>query len=361
MKQAAEGKALLEISAEERISKDLEVFYNPVMKLNRDVSIALLKAVKKKELIIADILAGTGVRSIRFLKELPKNTIRHILINDIQPGKIEQHLAINKLQEDPRIVVTHTDANKALRAMRPPHYIDIDPYGSPNPFLDNALQRILPGGIVAVTATDTAPLAGTYPKACRRKYWAEPLRNEFMHEVALRILARKVQLVAAQYEKAAIPIVSYWHQHYYRLFFRMERGKSKADALLKQHQYFLHCQECFRNTYAHEKETCCNKPMQWAGPLFIGNLQELPLLKKMKSEDEGVMSLLYLLREEYAIDAPGFFDIHAMCRRWKIKSIPKFSEIMEKIGKKAGVARVHTNPYGLKTTLSEKEMKRILA
>ena len=35
-------------------------------------------------------------------------------------------------------------------------YIDIDPFGSPNPFLAAAIGRITRNGIVAVTATDTA-------------------------------------------------------------------------------------------------------------------------------------------------------------------------------------------------------------
>ena len=66
-------------------------------------------------------------------------------------------------------------------------YIDVDPFGSPNPFLDAAIKRIARDGILAVTATDTAPLCGTYTNACRRKYWAVPLRNELMHEIGIRI------------------------------------------------------------------------------------------------------------------------------------------------------------------------------
>ncbi|MEM4264071.1 MAG: tRNA (guanine(10)-N(2))-dimethyltransferase, partial [Candidatus Woesearchaeota archaeon] len=66
-----------------KISKKLPVFYNPDMKLNRDISILLLKSISIPiQLRIADILAGTGVRSIRLLKELPKKRIESIDIND---------------------------------------------------------------------------------------------------------------------------------------------------------------------------------------------------------------------------------------------------------------------------------------
>lgn len=45
--------------------------------------------------------------------------------------------------------------------------IDLDPYGGPNKFLDGAIQSIEDGGLLMVTATDMAVLAGNTPEACR--------------------------------------------------------------------------------------------------------------------------------------------------------------------------------------------------
>lgn len=45
--------------------------------------------------------------------------------------------------------------------------IDLDPYGGPNQFLDGALQSIEEGGLLMVTATDMAVLAGNTPEACK--------------------------------------------------------------------------------------------------------------------------------------------------------------------------------------------------
>ena len=64
------------------ISKQLEIFYNPVMKFNRDMSILLLNALNRKNLQLADTLAGSGIRSIRFIKEVNKGIINSIDIND---------------------------------------------------------------------------------------------------------------------------------------------------------------------------------------------------------------------------------------------------------------------------------------
>jgi tRNA (guanine26-N2/guanine27-N2)-dimethyltransferase len=44
--------------------------------------------------------------------------------------------------------------------------IDLDPYGGPNKFLDGAIQSIEEGGLLMVTATDMAVLAGNSPESC---------------------------------------------------------------------------------------------------------------------------------------------------------------------------------------------------
>src|SRR3989338_1131815 len=77
-----EGSAKLKIPKAEKISKEMVVFYNPAMILNRDISVLLLDSINKKNLQIADPLAATGIRSIRFLRELGKNKIKKIYIND---------------------------------------------------------------------------------------------------------------------------------------------------------------------------------------------------------------------------------------------------------------------------------------
>ena len=209
-----EGAAIIRISKIGKISKEMGVFYNPVMSLNRDVSVLLLDSIDKNNLQIADPLAASGVRSIRFLKELGKDKIKNISINDMSNDaikSIKDNLALNKIQyrNNKKISIINEDANLFLLNSAGFDYIDIDPFGTPNPYLDSACRRLARNGILAVTATDTSALCGTYPGACIRKYWAIPRKDCMMHETGLRILIRKAQLVAAQYDKALNPIFSY--------------------------------------------------------------------------------------------------------------------------------------------------------
>jgi tRNA (guanine26-N2/guanine27-N2)-dimethyltransferase len=375
MRTIHEGAVTLSLSEEEKISKKLPVFYNPVMRFNRDMTVLLLKALGKEDLKIGDPLAGSGIRGIRLLKELPEDIIASVWMNDYNPrfmSEVNESLLLNDVhpedvqvssffgrQEKMRtttgfqrdiiesaftaynkqVLLSSIDANLFLLLSPGFDYIDIDPFGSPNPFLDAACMRLAREGILAVTATDTSALCGTYPSACRRKYWSEPMHNELMHEVGLRILIRKAQLVGAQYEKALVPIFSYDRDHYMRIFFHCKKSKKEIDTIVKQHGMF--------SWFGKD-----------AGPLWNGPLFDESLLKKMVEAevDASNKRFLSLLVEESHVHTVGFYDIHALCKRFKVKDIPKTAQVMERL-KKAGYAcaRTHFSDVGLRSdaTLDE--------
>ncbi len=342
MKKISEGKAVILVH-EGRISKKLPIFYNPVMKFNRDLSLVLLKSLKRPGLRIADPLAGSGVRSLRFLKELPKNQIKEIHINDIKKDFlkiVKLNLGKNRLKLSKKIKLSSQDANLFLLKNRPFDYIDIDPFGTPNPFLDSAVKNINKNGILAVTATDTSALCGAYENACKRKYWAKPLHDCRMHEIGLRILVRKIQLVAGQYKKAVYPLLCYSKEHYMRAFFCCEQGKSKVDEILSKHKFF---------------ETD-------AGPIWSGRLSNSSIINEMitSTKDKEILKFLQLLREE-EIGLVGFYDIHWLAKKHKLKELPKKRDILfllKKLGFKA--VETHFSGSGIRSDISLSKLVKIL-
>ena len=78
-----EGKAVIRINKADKISRQMEVFYNPIMQLNRDITILLLQQFQPMHL--CDLFAGSGVRSIRFAKELK---YKSIAANDVSKKAI---------------------------------------------------------------------------------------------------------------------------------------------------------------------------------------------------------------------------------------------------------------------------------
>ena len=343
-----EGLIRLKIPKAEKISKDMGVFYNPVMSMNRDISILLLNSINKVNLQIADPLAATGVRSVRFLKELDKSKIKDIYINDYSKDAvklIKHNLALNKILYKNKVFLSNEDANLFLLNSNGFDYIDIDPFGTPNPFIDSACKRLARDGILAVTATDTSALCGTFPRACIRKYWAIPKRDALMHETGLRILIRKVQLIASQYDKALIPIFSYSKEHYMRAFLKNDKGKNKVDEVMNQHGHFND-----------------------AGPMWLGELWGKGLCSKMHNNalnnnifNRKLARFLKIIQEESKINAVGFYDLHDICEKYKIKNLQKKDVIINRI-KKAGyeASETHFKGEGIRSDIALRDLIRIL-
>ncbi len=358
-----EGNAKIDIYTTKIVSKELPVFYNPVMKYNRDTTIWLLNNVANKEMQIGSPLAGSGVREARMMLELKKGKIKNMQINDFDKtavSSIKNNFKINKIDSEKNdIKISTKDANDFLLSSEGFDYIDIDPFGSPNPFLDSAAKRISRNGILAVTATDTAPLAGTYPAACKRKYFATPLRNEHEHEIGLRILIRKVQLIGVQYDKALIPIFSYFKDHYFRIFFSCIKSKEECDKVLHQHKYFLYCPKCTSfETSTYNEKMCCGQKMIFAGPIWAGELSDTKLLSKMlkSSKDNFIKTCL----DESKIKNVGYYDIHRISKKYGLEP-RKMEHIMSALKDKGSLAeRTHFTMYGIKTDANLKDIMTIL-
>ena len=347
-----EGLIKLNIKKTKKISKEMGVFYNPVMSLNRDISVLLLNSINKKNMQIADPLAATGVRSIRFLKELGKDKIKRIAINDIDKNSvksIKQNLELNEIlyKNNKKISINNEDANLMLLESKGFDFIDLDVFGCPNFMLDSACKRLSRDGILAVTATDTSALCGTFPKACIRKYWALPKKGALMHETGLRILIRKIQLVASQYDKALTPIFSYSKEHYMRVFLRNDKGKNKADWILKLHGMFNN-----------------------AGPMWLGKLWDEKLVNKIYknalktkifSNNKELTKFLRIINEESKINIAGFYDLHNICEKNNIKELQQKETIKNKIkrfGYKA--SDTHFKGEGIRSDIPYSKLVKLL-
>jgi len=107
------------------------VFYNPVQEFNRDISILAIneynelvkeeRAAKNKThdgLDILEALAATGLRSVRYLKEIP--SIKTLIANDIDPTATElmtNNFKFNECSEEKYRVETR-DAIDLMNEMR---------------------------------------------------------------------------------------------------------------------------------------------------------------------------------------------------------------------------------------------------
>jgi tRNA (guanine26-N2/guanine27-N2)-dimethyltransferase len=274
------------------------VFYNPVMELNRDLSVLAFQAYQRlvdREISICDPLTGSGIRGIRFATEI--HGVKKVVVSDINERafKLAQHnVHLNRLQE--RVTVKHKDANCLLSCHGAPRrrfdIVDVDPFGSPVPYLDSTIRALRNKGLLAATATDLAPLCGVHAKACIRKYGGKPLRTEYCHELAVRLLAGCIATIAAKQDIGVRVVFSHSSDHYIRVYAQIGYGAKKADASIKSLGYVLHCFNCFHRENAKtlsakffEKCPECGSKMDWAGPLWLEKIFDPQFCEALTQEN----------------------------------------------------------------------------
>jgi tRNA (guanine26-N2/guanine27-N2)-dimethyltransferase len=375
-KYVLEGNCKIKTYTDSIVSRKLPVFYNPVMKNNRDLTILILDALDKKDYKICLPLAGSGIRAIRILKKLNSENIKNIVINDINSTaiqRIQNNFNLNNIKIDQKINIVNKDAIELLANEQGYDYIDIDPFGSPNNFLDLSIKRLSRGGILGVTATDTGCLAGTYPLACKRKYFSKPLHCQNMHEIGLRILIRKVQLMGIHQSKALIPIFSIFKDHYFKIFFRAEKGRQKCDELLKEFGYYIFCKNClFQKTtfdLFNSSNSCpeCNEKLDYAGPLWLGDLWDTRLVEKIlvkaqkDQEFSDIVKFLDMIKEESVLKFPFFYHIPSFLKKYKQESLKKKKEIFDSVkGLGFKVATTHFKEESIRSNIDRLSLKNIL-
>jgi tRNA (guanine26-N2/guanine27-N2)-dimethyltransferase len=369
-------KAFVKLPSEYAPSK-APVFYNPVMELNRDMAVLALQAYQKlvnREISVCEPLTGCGVRGIRFATEV--KGVKKVLINDIsekafQLAKI--NVEMNGLNK--RIIVKNEDANRLLSLYGAPRKrfdaIDIDPFGSPVPYLDSAIRALRNGGLLALTATDMAPLCGVYPKACIRKYGGKPLRTEYCHELAVRLLAGCLATTAAKQDIGISVIFSHSTDHYIRVYAILNYGAKKADESIKNMGYILHCFKCFHRETAKEQysQKCseCNSKLHVAGPLWLGRIFDEKFCELMQEEvkramfrlGERISKILSLIKNE--AEAPiAYYVLDKLCDRLNLP-VPPVKRVMEVLRREGFQASLtHFNSKGVRANASAKKMGEIL-
>jgi tRNA (guanine26-N2/guanine27-N2)-dimethyltransferase len=357
------------------------VFYNPVMELNRDMAVLALQAYQKmvnREIAVCEPLAGCGIRGIRFAKEV--KGVKKVLINDINEKAFKlakYNVEMNGLNNS--VTVENEDANFLLGSYGAPRKrfdaVDIDPFGSPVPYLDSAIRALRDGGFLALTATDMAPLCGVHPKACIRKYGGKPLRTEYCHELAVRLLIGCLATTAAKHDMGISVAFSHSTDHYVRVYAIIKHGAKMADESLKNMGYILHCFECFHRETAKTlfiiersgKCSECGSKLSIAGPLWLGkivdekfcNLVEEGLGKRTFRLKERLEKILNLIKGE--VDAPiTYYVVDKICDKLAIPvpSVKKILNILREEGFQACLT--HFNFGGVKANASAMDMKEIL-
>ncbi|NXF00043.1 TRM1 dimethyltransferase, partial [Menura novaehollandiae] len=220
---------------------------------------------------VLEALAASGLRSIRFAREVPG--LGAIVASDCSPraaALMARNVARNGVGGlvTPRLADARMLMYQSKAEREPFDVIDLDPYGSPAPFLDAAVQAVSEGGLLCVTCTDMGVMAGNSAETCYSKYGAVSLKGRFCHEMvsaggtptarggarggvprpcvpqALRIILHSLDLRANCYQRFVVPLLSVSADFYVRVFVRVFTGQAKVKASASKQALVFHCVGC---------------------------------------------------------------------------------------------------------------------
>ncbi len=321
-----EGEALISLPripvTSKGPAKRSKIFYNPAMRNNRSICTLVCRALGIKSFL--DGFAATGVRGIRVIKEAGSE----VIFNDCEREAffaIKKNLELNSIEAD----VLNEDFCALKNSAE---LCDIDPFGTPEPFLSKGLE--LSERFLAVTATDTAVLFGSNAKKCYERYGTKVKKVSWSKELGARVLCYTVAEKAKALGKRVKPLFVYAEDHYLRGYFEIcdcEEEITQIDGM---------------------------------GPIWSGKLNDKEILKKAleiskKKEYAGknfVEKLFLKALDE--VDTIGYYDVDCLSSKFRSEE-PKLQVLVERLQEQGFQAsRTIFSPKGIKTDAPLNELER---
>ena len=326
MKEHQEGKAVFKanLSGKDKgPGKAKGVFYNPAMKMSRDLHIAFAKELEIKGKVL-DGLAASGIRGIRLALEAGLN-VEFCDTSQLSTKTILENLKLNGIVAE----VYNEPVEELLKRMKY-DCIDIDPFGTPAPFLEAAIKGLNDNGILGVSATDTAVLCGAKPSICMKRYGARSMKWVSAKEIGVRILLAKIHSIASDIGKGIDPLLCYSEGHHLRVFIRLVK---KNNTKLKWINL--------------DMEVIDKEEKDAGGPLWVDKIINENLIP---TDCEGKLGKFFQTLRNEANGPPGLYDINDIARNAKVGQTPKRDKIikcLEELGYFASSSIF--SPLGIKT------------
>ncbi|MCI4317252.1 MAG: hypothetical protein L3J96_01820, partial [Thermoplasmata archaeon] len=295
------------------------MFYSESMCLDRDLGVAFARAWSKRVgpgRTGWEMLAATGVRGLRLLGE--SDLFSRLYLTEQNPEAVRVLGANAAPFADRGAIVRAHDARQPIPE-GPFDLVDLDPFGSPLPFLNAAFDRLAENGLMAVTATDMMVLAGVTRGACERLYGARPLRGRMSPEAGLRILLATLARRAAERNCEIIPRLSYVHDHHVRVYASVEPSNGRENFV-----------GVLDGATFSGPQLPAGGPF---GPMWLGPLSDPELVASLELPPEAarpreLRRMLEQFQGEVHADRPFFFESNTLSKELGLSAPPPRERIL---------------------------------
>ncbi|HLY77547.1 MAG TPA: hypothetical protein VKT21_06645 [Thermoplasmata archaeon] len=321
------------------------MFYNAAMQLDRDLNVAVLRARFPSGPGTCrgwEMLAATGVRGLRLVEE----TTAFARYDFTEENPAAFAVLERNVHESGHAGLTthHADATTPVEE-KAFDYVDLDPFGTPAPFVDAALRALAPAGVLAVTATDMPVLAGVARGVSERRYGGRPIRGPQGPEGGLRILIAYLVREGAKRAIGLDPILGYLHDHYVRLFLNAGPALSAAPDPARIGD---------PSVLGENAPKIAGKgPF---GPMWLGRLFDPELVARLEvpptaQRPQELRRFLDRLQEESTADRPFYYEPNGLASELHLAEPPPLAAVLEALRAKGyAAARSHVRPSAFRTS-----------
>jgi tRNA (guanine26-N2/guanine27-N2)-dimethyltransferase len=318
------------------------------MASDRDLNVAVVRAWRSRRPAAPlgwEMLAATGARGLRLVHEAGGFASFELTEHDPEAVELLQRNAAQYASEGAH--AQRHDARVALgRAAF--DYVDLDPYGTPMPYLDAALDAVRPGGLLAVTATDTRVLAGVQAGVAERRYGGRPIRGRLGPEAGLRLLLAAVERTASHRAAHIVPRLAYVGDHHVRAYLEIQEGlrTSPEVALLDSASW----------DGPTLRPPGRYGPM-WLGPLFDPELIGALTVPPSCADLRRTAQVIAVLQEECSVDRPFYYETNVLARELQLTEPPSPTSMIAELrrqGRRA--APTHARPGAFRTDAPHREV-----
>jgi len=237
-------------------------------------------------------------------------------------------------------------------------FIDLDPFGSPSPYLPYIFLIVKEGTYIYITSTDMPTLAGRRKAYGFKLYGTYIPYMPFYPEVGLRALLYKLQSVAMEFSYSIDPLFFLYEGYAYRLLIRVEKFKDYPPL-----GFIYRCPRCGNYGVSNKpKGICdlCGGENESSGNIWIGKLKSQGFLTEMlhiaeKLGFEKARSFIKMALDEE--DIPLYCELRSL----HLKTMPRVSHVIEKLREKGfKSSRTIFSPTGIKTDAAFEELMKVL-
>ncbi len=267
-------------------------FFRPESRPARDCSVLLARTlVRQRPLLALDLMAGCGIRSLRWGLEAQTASI---WANDADPDRLP--LLEHNLAQLPAEVARRCTALTAqqllagcLQRQERFDLVDLDAFGSVSALLPLALEAVRFDGVLMLASSDGRSPTGHDRPAAVRRLGAAARAHPASWELALRLQLGMVARCAWALGRGIEPLFNFSEGRTFRTAVRLLRRPATGEE--RNLGLLAHCHGCGDQQVQSLLELrrwqpcgCTSPavpPLAVSGPLWIGNLQQPATLSAM--------------------------------------------------------------------------------